>query len=407
MPPAERDAAVRTFLVLALLALIAAAAAFGYARWQAEPAAGLAFETGKVGRGEVRQTVTTSGSVRPLVTVEVGSQLSGQIAEVYADDSSPVRQGQEIARIDPRSFATRVREAEAAVQVAEAEAALQRAGVARAEAGLRQAEREHGRAETLQARGNTSQAVLDSALAALETAQAGLAIARAEVANADAAVLQRQAALDSATIDLDRTFIRSPIEGVVIERAVEVGQTVAASLSAPKLFTIAQDLTRIQIDAQVDEADIGAVAVGNTVKFTVDAYPERTFQGVVSEIRLAPVTLQNVVTYTAVIDADNGDGRLLPGMTANVEILTALRRDVRVVPSEALRFRPRGAAAALARGAEPPGPGGPAVWTLAADGTLQRVAVSTGLADRNWTELTGPLPPEGTPVVLRQRGPGG
>ena len=397
---------MRSFLALTLLALVAASgAAIGYARWQATPAVGLAFETGMVGRGDVRQLVTTSGTVRPLVTVEVGSQLSGQIAEVYADDSSLVRRGQEIARIDPRSFLTRVREAEAAVQVAQAEAALQRAGVTRAEAALRQAEREHGRAEMLQARGNTSQAALDSALAALETARAGLEIAHAQVANADAALLQRRAALDSAGIELDRTFIRSPIDGVVIERAVELGQTVAASLSAPRLFTIAQDLTRIQIDAQVDEADIGTVARGNLAQFTVDAYPERRFQGTVGEIRLAPVTLQNVVTYTAVIDADNGDGRLLPGMTANVEILTALRREVPVVPSEALRFRPRGAAAELVRGDGTGEPGGHAVWTLAPDGTLRHLPVRVGLADRALTELVGDGPPEGTPVVLRVRGP--
>ena len=396
---------MRSFLALTLLALVAASgAAIGYARWQATPAVGLAFETGMVGRGDVRQLVTTSGTVRPLVTVEVGSQLSGQIAEVYADDSSLVRRGQEIARIDPRSFLTRVREAEAAVQVAQAEAALQRAGVTRAEAALRQAEREHGRAEMLQARGNTSQAALDSALAALETARAGLEIAHAQVANADAALLQRRAALDSAGIELDRTFIRSPIDGVVIERAVELGQTVAASLSAPRLFTIAQDLTRIQIDAQVDEADIGQVEPGQPVSFTVDAYPERGFTGTVEQIRLAAVTLQNVVTYTAVIAAENPDGRLLPGMTANVEILTALRRDVRIVPNEALRFRPRGGATRLARPAELP-QGARSLWVLLADGTLAQEAVSVGLADREVTEITGAGPPEGTPVVLRVREP--
>jgi HlyD family secretion protein len=399
-----RDVAVRRWWWLVLLGLSVAGSAIGYGRWQAEPTSGLRVETARVALGDVRRVVATSGAVRPLVTVEVGSQLSGQIKEVYADSGSAVHQGQEIARIDPRTFETRVREVEAAVRVAEAGAELQRAGTLRAEANLRQAEREYRRAEALRARGNTSQAVLDSALAALEAAQAGLAIARAEVANADATVQQRHAALDSARIDLDRTFIRSPINGVVIERSVEVGQTVAASLSAPKLFAIAQDLTRIEIDAQVDEADIGQVAVGQSVSFAVDAYPDRTFSGTVDQIRLAATTLQNVVTYTAVIAAANEDGRLLPGMTANVEILTAERRGVRTVPNEALRFRPRGAAAPIAR-LDGERAGSPGVWILAADGALVRENVAVGLSDRDVTQLTSPSPAEGTPVVVRVREP--
>jgi len=396
---------VRRLLSLALLGLLLAGSALGYARWQSLPAPDLQVETALVSRGNVRRVVATSGTVRPLVTVEVGSQLSGQIKEVYADSSAPVQKGQEIARIDPRTFETRVREAEAGVRVAEAGTLLQRAGVARAEANLRRAERDHRRAESLHARGNASRAALDAALAAFEAAQAELAIARAEVANAQATLQQRQAALDSARIDLDRTFIRSPIDGVVIERSVEVGQTVAASLSAPKLFTIAQDLTRIQIDAQVDEADIGEVVVGSPVSFTVDAYPERGFSGTVEQILLAPVTLQNVVTYTAVIAAANDDGRLLPGMTANVEILTAERRGVRVVPNEALRFRPRGGAEQLARTSQAEPARGQAVWVLAADGTLLREPVTLGLSDREVTELVGAAPAEGTPVVVRVREP--
>lgn len=395
---------MRRLLWLAFTGVLLAGSAVGYARWQSELAGGLEVETALVTRGEVRRVVATSGAVRPLVTVEVGSQLSGQIREIYAENGAAVRRGQEIARIDPRTFATRVQEAEAAVQVAEAGVLLQRAGVARAEANLRQAQREFDRAQSLHARGNASQAALDAALAAFEAAEAELAIAQAEGANAEATLQQRKAALESARIDLDRTFIRSPIDGVVIERSVEVGQTVAASFSAPKLFTIAQDLTRIQIDAQVDEADIGQVEPGQPVSFTVDAYPERSFTGRVEQIRLAAVTLQNVVTYTAVIAAENADGRLLPGMTANVEILTALRQDVRIVPNEALRFRPRGGATRLARPAELP-QGARSLWVLLADGTLAQEAVSVGLADREVTEITGAGPPEGTPVVLRVREP--
>lgn len=398
---------MRRFFLLILLVLLLAGSAFAYARWRDGGTPELDIATTRLTLGEVRRVVATSGSVRALVTVEVGSQLSGQIKEIYADHSDRVVHGQEIARIDPRTFEARLREAEAALKVAEAGAVLQRAGVARAEANLRKAERDFRRAESLQARGAVSRAALDTALAAFEAAKAELAIAQAEVRNAEATLLQRQAALDSARIDLDRTFIRSPIQGVVIERSVEVGQTVAASLSAPKLFTIAQDLTRIQIDAQVDEADIGQIAVGNPVGFTVDAFPERSFKGTVEQIRLAPVNLQNVVTYTVVVAADNADGRLLPGMTAHVEILTGERRGVPVVPNEALRFQPRGPAERLARadaGAAELPPDMGSLWTLEPDGTLARRRVALGLADREVTEVVDAAAlPEGAEVVLRVR----
>ena len=191
------------------------------------------------------------------------------------------------------------------------------------------------------------ESALDTAVAAEESARADLAIAKANVENAKATLSQREATLDSARIDLDRTYIRSPIDGVVIDKIVEVGQTVAASLQAPKLFTIAQDLNHVQIEAQVDEADIGQVTRDNQVSFRVDAYPEATFEGVVEQIRLAPVALQNVVTYTVVIAADNPLGRLLPGMTANVDIVTGEHANVVTVPNDALRFQPRGPAEAL------------------------------------------------------------
>jgi HlyD family secretion protein len=401
---------LKRLLPIALMGLLLAGSALGYARWQARPTNGLDIQTAHMRRGEVRSVVVTTGTVRPLVTVEVGSQLSGQIREIYADHSDHVRKGQEIARIDPRSYEARLREAEAAVKVAEAGAELQRAGVVKAEANLRRAERDHRRAEALQARGNTSQAALDTALAAFEAARAELAIARGEVANAEATLLQRQAAQDSARIDVDRTFIRSPIDGVVIERSVEVGQTVAASLSAPKLFRIAQDLTRIEIDAQVDEAAIGQIEVGDEVSFTVDAYPERGFVGTVEQIRLSPTTLQNVVTYIVVVAAQNADGRLLPGMTANVEILTALRQGVPVVPNEALRFRPRGAALELARdaGGDPAraGQGTGTLWTLEPDGRLRRHEVTLGPSDRSVTEIAKGVLPEDVPIVVRVREPG-
>jgi HlyD family secretion protein len=333
-----------------LILVVAAAAGAGayYYRHQQGPGR-LDIQTAEVKRADVRRLVSTSGTVRALITVDIGSQLSGNIGEVNVDYSTEVKQGEVLARIEPSSFATRVREEEAAVAVAKATVDLQKAGVERAEANLHKAELDLGRSQELVIKGATSKAALDAAVAVEQSAKADLAIAKAQVENAKATLTQREATLDSARIDLDRTFIRSPIDGVVIDKIVEVGQTVAASLQAPKLFTIAQDLNHVQIEAQVDEADIGQVASHNPVSFTVDAYPEVTFEGTVEQIRLAPISLQNVVTYTVVIAADNPLGRLLPGMTANVEIITGEHAGVVVVPNDALRFQPRGPAEALVR----------------------------------------------------------
>ena len=338
--------------ILFTLIVAAAAAAGGYYYYFH----GLGRETGRLDvqtveskRGDVRRVVSTSGAVRALVTVDIGSQLSGNIGEVNVDFSSNVKEGDVLARIEPSSFETRVRDAEAGVAVARANVDLQNATVERAVANLHKAELDLKRAKELVVKGAASQATLDTAVAAEQSAKADLAIAKAQVDNAKATLSQREATLDSSRIDLERTYIRSPIDGVVIDKLAEVGQTVAASLQAPKLFTIAQDLTHVQIEAQVDEADIGQVAGGNPVKFTVDAHPDVSFAGKVEQIRLAPLTLQNVVTYTVVIGADNPLGRLLPGMTANVEIVTGENKNAVVIPNEALRFQPRGSAEALVR----------------------------------------------------------
>jgi len=337
---------------LTVLLVAGLAAGAGYYLWQQGSTPELDIQTTAATRGDVRRIVSTSGAVRALGTVEIGSQLSGNIGEVNADFSSEVKKGDAIARIEPSTFESRVREEEAGLAIAEANVALQEATVVRADANLRKTEIERRRAEELVRKGVGAQAVVDTTTAAHESAIAELAIAKAQVENAKATVAQRQATLDSARIDLERTYIRSPIDGVVIERTVEPGQTVAASMTAPKLFTIAQDLSQVEIDAQVDEADIGQVASDNPVSFTVDAYPDVSFKGKVEQIRLASVALNNVVTYTVVIAADNPLGRLLPGMTANVEIVTGEHKNVVVVPSDALRFQPRGPAqAALARDA--------------------------------------------------------
>ena len=335
---------------LFLLVVAAAASAGAYYYWQQQGVAGrLDIQTAEVKRGDVRRVVATSGTVSALVTVDVGSQLSGNIGAVNVDYSTEVKQGQVLARIEPSSFETRVREEEAGVAVARANVDLQQASVERADANLHKAELDLGRAKELVGKGATSQAALDTAVAAEQSAAADLAIAKANVENAKATLTQHEATLDSARIDLDRTYIRSPIDGVVMDKIVEVGQTVAASLQAPKLFTIAQDLSQLQIQAQVDEADIGQVTSGNPVSFTVEAYPDAKFGGKVQQIRLASVSLQNVVTYTVVIAAENPLGRLLPGMTANVEIVTGEHPNVLTVPNDALRFQPRGPAEALIR----------------------------------------------------------
>jgi HlyD family secretion protein len=337
----------KRLLLVSLVAAVAGGGAYYY--WQQQATSPLDIQTVAVKRADVRRVVSTSGTVSALVTVDIGSQLSGNIGAVNVDYSTEVKAGEVLARIEPSSFETAVREEEAAVAVAKANVDLQEAGIGRADANLHKAELDLSRAKELVAKGATSQSALDTAIAAEQGAIADVAVAKANVETAKATLALHEATLDSARINLDRTYIRSPIDGVVIDKIVEVGQTVAASLQAPKLFTIAQDLTHVQIEAQVDEADIGQVTSNNPVSFTVDAYPEMKFNGNVEQIRLAPVSLQNVVTYTVVIAADNPQGRLLPGMTANVEIITGEHPGVVTVPNEALRFQPRGAAEALVR----------------------------------------------------------
>jgi len=329
----------RWIMVVAGIVVLALAAWWFLGRTSAG-AGSVRIETSVVTTGEVRRIVAASGAVRALVTVEVGSQLSGQLAEVLVDFNDEVEEGQVIARLDPQTYETRVREAEASRATALASLELQRATLTRVLANAGTAQLDFDRTLALSERGTASVAALDNARAALEAAQADVAVARAQIANAEAVLAQRDATLEGARIDLERTTIRSPINGIVVDRAVDEGQTVAASLSAPVLFTIAQDLSHVQIDAQVDEADIGQIDHGQTVDFTVDAYPDLQLTGVVDQIRLAPTTLSNVVTYTVVVSASNPGQRLLPGMTANMDIVTGEREGVLRVSNAALRFTP-------------------------------------------------------------------
>lgn len=320
-----------------LLGLIALALVIGGGWWwnAGRKDAAPTYRTAKVERGPITATVSSTGTVSPVTSVQVGSQVSGQIKELFADFNSPVKQGQLIARIDPETFQYRVRQAEADLEAANA-------SLGRAQVSQINAERDLKRTRELVARNFVSPAELDRA-------QSTFDLAAAEVRTARAVVQQRNAQLASARVDLSRTEIRAPVDGVVIKRTVDVGQTVAASLQAPELFVIAKDLRDMQVETSIDEADVGRIRVGQRATFSVDAFPARPFAGEVRSVRKAAQNVQNVVTYIAIISASNDRGELLPGMTANVRITTDSRESVLKVPNSALRFRPPGEAVAAAR----------------------------------------------------------
>ena len=332
---------LRTLFTLAVPAALLGLGAM----WLLDPGSratkAVTYDTQVASKGAIRRIVASSGPVRALVTVSVGSQLSGQIAKLNADFNSEVKEGDELAVLDDKTYVARVNAAKADLAAAEATLANQRAALQKAEAVLRQAERVAVRQQTLQGKGISSTAALDTATRDLDTSRADVAVATAQIANGKATIQQKQAALEQSTIDLERTRIRSPINGVVISRTMDIGQTVAASLQAPELFKIAQDLRSIRIEAQVNEADVGQIADGNPVNFTVDAYPEQRFTGKVVQVRLAATEINSVVTYTVMIEAKNEERRLYPGMTATVQIETDMRDGVLRAPNEALRFRPR------------------------------------------------------------------
>lgn len=314
--------------------------------WMLDPVgsgkAKLVYDTAIVGKGPIRKLVSTSGPVRALVTVSVGSQLSGLVEKLNADYNSEVKEGDVLATLDDRTFASRVAQAKADLLAAKAGLTNQEAALKKVQAVKDQAGRNLTRQKTLQLKGFAATATLETAARDVDVAEADIAVSAAQIESAKAAIVQREAALRQAEIDLERTKILAPINGTVISRTVDVGQTVAASLQAPELFKIAQDLRRISVEAQVNEADVGQVLEGNPVSFTVDAYPDRTFTGKVTQVRLAATELQNVVTYTVIIEASNDDRRLFPGMTANVQIAVAEMTDVLRVPNDALRFKVKG-----------------------------------------------------------------
>jgi HlyD family secretion protein len=410
------------------------------------------FRSAPVTRGPLTAAISATGTLNAVITVQVGSQVSGQIKELYADFNSQVKKDQIIARIDPDVFDAKVNQAKAQVDGAKAsvlnqQAALERAradlGNARAAVAVAKAQtakarvsvidskRDLGRKRDLRQQGfiaqadeDSAQATYDSSVAqheanqaqeqaqdaAVRSSEAALKVADAQLQSAVAQVGQQEANLRQAQLDLEHTIIRAPVDGVVVSRTVDVGQTVAASLQAPTLFTIAQDLTKMQVDTNVDEADVSRVRVGMAAGFTVDSFPGQFFTGEIVQIRKAPQVVQNVVTYDVVVSAQNTDGKLLPGMTANARIVTEQRHDALRVPNAALRFRPPGVeadrpqrpgAGGMTGGGRGPsgspragGAGGlpGRVWVIGPTGKPENVSIKLGITDGTNTEVVeGPL----------------
>ncbi len=334
----------------AIVAALAGAAWWAFVR---VPTPEQTFRTAKIERGSLQAAVSATGTVTPVTQVQISSQVSGQIKELFVDFNSEVKKGQLIARLDPETFDYRVRQSTADVEAARASVLTAQANVqsalaqvARANGDVAEAQRDEKRKRDLLAQNFISPAELDTAMARtaslLESAKvavAQVAVARAQEQNAVAIVRQRDAQLQQARVDMERTQIRSPVDGIVIKRSVEVGQTVAASLQAPELFVIARNLSDMQVEAAIDEADISRVRDGQKVSFSIDAFPGRSFDGAVRQVRKAAVSAQNVVSYTVVVGFANPGSLMLPGMTANVRIITDTREGVLKLPNAALRVR--------------------------------------------------------------------
>lgn len=393
------------------------------------------YTTAPVQRGDIEANISATGNCNAVVTVQVGSQVSGNIVQLFADYNTKVTKNQLVARIDPTPFQARVDQAKATLDAANAGVVNAQANLKRSDADIANAQANvvNLKANILHAQSavndaktkldrrvdmykqgiiakedlDTAQATYDQAVASLEAAQAQVTSAQANVvslqaqkdvavtqlASAQAQVKQAKATLQQAQIDLDHTEIRAPVDGTVIARNMDVGQTVAASFSAPTIFQIAQDLTKMQVDANIDESDIGRVMEGQQVAFNVDAYPGTTFHGEVTQIRKAPINVQNVITYDVVIQVDNSDLKLLPGMTANVRISTDKLTNVLKIPAAALRFRPPTAAAVPAQAKAGQGKGRATgqqlIYILDENGQPKPVRVRLGIGDGNFVSVQG------------------
>lgn len=327
----------RAIIVLVLLAVVAAGAGYWYLnRARVE----VAVNTVPATRGDITDTVGATGTVQAVTTVQVGSQVSGNIEWLGADFNSIVKQGQVIARLDPSLFDAQLRQVQANLSQARANLTRANSELDRAKVQLTDAQQKYNRARELSKQSLIAQSDLDAAKVAVDSAQAGVASQAASVIQSQAAVTQAEASVNQSQVNRDHTIIQAPIDGIVTQRSVDVGQTVAASMSAPTLFVIAADLTEMQVNANIDEADVGRIRPGQHVTFRVDAYPTDNFEGTVTQIRLQPVVVQNVTTYGTVITVPNKQLKLKPGMTANVKIEIAKRTNALRIPNAALRFRP-------------------------------------------------------------------
>jgi HlyD family secretion protein len=337
------------------------------------------YRTEPVTRGDIQATVTATGTVNAVTTVLVGTQVSGTIKNLYVDFNSRVKRGQIIAQIDPSTFESQVQQAQANLLAAQA-------NLDKSNTSLVDSKRTFDRNKELFAKNLIPRSDLD-------TSETNYESAKAQVNSSKAQIEQTKASLDYSKQNLEYTKILSPVDGVVISRNVDVGQTVAASFQTPTLFTIAEDLTKMQIDTNVAESDIGVVSVGQEVEFSVDAYPDTTFKGKVWQIRKAPITVQNVVTYDVVIQVNNRDFKLMPGMTANVSIIITTRHDVLRITNAASRFRfsekPAGAAEKK----------GPSVWILE-NNKPKRVGITPGISDGNYTEVVSGDLKEGQQTIV-------
>ncbi len=433
------------WLVASLMVLLAAAAVY-YLRGPSQPA----YLTAPIDRGDIEAAITATGNVNAVKTVQVGSQVSGNILELHADFNTKVKAGQLVARIDPAIFQAHVDQTRAAVDSAKASVVSARAAIAKAQSDIagaqanvasQKANLAHAQSAVADAKiknerriemvkqglisreeADTYQAAYDQAVASLDAAQSAVTAAQSSVTSAQAQkdvtqtqldqaqsqVKQTTATLEQAQLDLAHTQIVAPVDGTVISRNMDVGQTVAASFQAPTIFQIAQDLTKMQVDTNVDESDVGPIRVGQPANFTVDAYPGVIFPGEVAQIRQAPINVQNVVTYDVVVSVSNPDLKLFPGMTANVRIINGAARQALRLPVAALRFHPVAAAPTTPgsgkgqgkggrRGGTPGAQAAQAVYVLD-QGKLKRVPVKLGLTDGNYTEILSGLT-EGQQVV--------
>jgi HlyD family secretion protein len=404
----------RAFFLAFAIALIAAA--YGGYRYFATNGKQTTYKFATVESGPLTAAVSAAGTLNPVSTVQVGSQISGQIKEILVDFNSPVKAGQLVARIDPETYRYKLRQTEADLEATRSAVNVQRALAYQAQVNLAEAQRDFDRKSLLLSKNFISPADRDKARTTLDGAIAQVRLTEAQVKNSESVVGQREAQVAQAKVDLGRTEIRSPVDGIVVKRSVEPGQTVAASLQAPELFVIARNLSDMQVETSIDEADVGRVAIGQRANFTVDAFPQRRFEGEVRQVRKAATVVSNVVTYTVIVTASNDDLMLLPGMTANVRIVTAKKDKVLKVANAVLRFKPESEkdAAKVSPGGTPAGgAGGPGkrgkppsqVWALDEGGKPKAIPIETGITDGTATEITAGDVREGMEVIVGATAP--